>query len=326
MDYALTSDSLITFGRKSVRQNIAFTTWAALIDAVGPQLIPFVVKTERFADVPFQELGLAPVKISELIPQPGEMWILFCFRDAFREKLGAESALRTDGFPLVLEWRKGEPDSLLLAPTFHILADLVRRQLGVKEWGLWPAFRRYGDKVAFIDDSLFGTVHDSMSSIASAYGALLAGLSCAISGRHPPVWPFPTLQWDIVLGRTSGVAGLAEKLSVAADCSATVVTVAGEQRRQAKKVLLELQASADGARYRDITIESVRNSSSPEKLAERICEIATRRKRVLRLVVSLMLCLVALTVLSVLCWLDSNRTVIVPYADYVDSYGLPEGI
>ncbi|MBQ7187801.1 MAG: hypothetical protein IJR99_00135, partial [Kiritimatiellae bacterium] len=47
---------------------------------------------------------------------------------------------------------------------------------------------------------------------------------------------------------------------------------------------------------------------------------------VLRLVVSLMLCLVALTVLSVLCWLDSNRTVIVPYADYVDSYGLPEGI
>lgn len=236
-DYSFDAAILKTFASRSYPEDPAerFVYWADLADSVGPSMLPFLVQNGKWNDIPFAELGLKKFRPADLVPQPKEMWVLFCFRqDGVRPPPG--SPLRQDGFPLVLEWRKKTKDSPLLSPAFHDLAQKVREQIGASDWGLHPAFGRYGDKVSFADAGLFSDA-EHVSSIASAWGALAAGLSCAAENRWPRVWPFPTIQWNRETGRTAGVAGLREKLAVASDFGAEVVSVDRSQLREARKEL-----------------------------------------------------------------------------------------
>ena len=127
-EYSLTAESLLSFGRNPPQCERAFARWAAFADKVGQAIFPFIIKPGSLNAVPFRALGMTPVKLSDMVPQPGEMWVLFCFKSSFRESVLPDSPLRTDGFPLVLEWRKGQSDSELLSSAFHDLASRVREQ------------------------------------------------------------------------------------------------------------------------------------------------------------------------------------------------------
>ena len=196
-EYALTADALLNFGRNPPSGERAFVRWASFADRVGPSLLPFVIRPDRLDAVPFKALGLTPVRLSDMVPQPDEMWVLFCFRDSFRDAVPPGSPLRADGFPLVLEWRRGQGDSELLSGAFHELADRVRGQFGEggREWGLHPAFDRYGDAIAFTDPDLFSDSENS-PQIASAWGALAVGLHRRMTGKYHGRWPFPSIQWE----------------------------------------------------------------------------------------------------------------------------------
>ena len=295
------------------------------MDRVGPALLPFVIRPERFDEIPFLQLGIPSVRMSKLVCQPGEVWVLFCFRDSFRSKVGDGTPLRTDGFPLVLEWRKDVADSPLLADSFHRLADLVRRQLGVRGWGLCPSHARYGDKIAFTDAALFGDAAGGTSPIASAYGAVLAGLSCAVSGKRPTLWPFPSLQWDETRRKPCGVAGLREKLSVAADCGATVVTVAQEQKREARELLERLKGADGSGRYGKLSVHAVRDVADPRTLARCISDDAARRILLFRAALAGVLCVVVALLLAAAYWMDWRREKVLRFADYVERNGVAEG-
>ena len=325
MAYALTAEALLGFGRRFTRTGGALSAWAPFVDKVGPALLPLIILPDRYDEIPLVALGYSSAKLSALVPQPGEMWVLFCYRNSFRETVGKGSALRTDGFPLILEWRKDMGDSPLLSAAFHRLADQVRIQLGVEGWGLCPAYARFGDKIAFTDTVLFGDGDVDSHSIVSAYGAVLAGLSSAISGRHPPFWPFPTLQWDKQRRKPCGVAGLPEKLSVAADCGASVVTVANEQKREAKELLAKLKASEEGRRYGRLSVSVVRDVDEPKLLARRICEVSADHVRIRRIVMLGVAIIIGLFSAVVACWLDWRREKIEYYADYVERAGIAEG-
>lgn len=325
-DYALSSEALIAFGRASTQGGDRFVRWAALEDRIGPSLLPFNIKPECFGEIPFAELGRSPFNPSALVPQPGEMWVLFCFRETFSLVVREETPLRTDGFPLILEWRKDVPDSSLLSPAFHRLAALVRRQIGVESYGLHPAYARYRDNVSFTDPALFGDADDETSSIASAYGALLSGLSAAVAGKRYAFWPFPTMQWDEGRGKLCGVGGLREKLSVAADCSAAVVTVAEEQRRTAEETLKRLKTSSDGDRFNRMRIFGVKSISDSRKLGRNIYEMSIKRTRLVRAAAFSVFCLMTILFAGWLYWWDWNREKIVYYKDYVDKFGVPQGL
>ena len=326
-EYSLTAEALLSFGRNPPQRERAFVRWAAFADKVGQSILPFIIRPDRFEDVPFRALGMTPVKLSDMVPQPGEMWVLFCFKDSFREIISFDSPLRTDGFPLVLEWRRGQPDSELLSSAFRDLAKQVRGQFGEdgKGWGLHPAFDRYGDTIAFTDSNLFSDAENSLQ-IASAWGALAAGLHCCIQKKFPGIWPFPSVQWDWEHKRAAGVAGIEKKLSVAADCKATVVTVASEQKKDAQELLAKLKKSEDGDRYGSLSILAARNVDDPKVLARRMCDDVIRRIHFRRLMLSAVVFLVCLMVAAGLFLYDMTRPVSLYFADYVDCYGLPEGI
>ena len=326
-EYALTADALLNFGRDPPSGERAFVRWASFADRVGPSVLPFVIRPDRLDDVPFKALGLTPVRLSDMVPQPDEMWVLFCFRDSFRDAVPPDSPLRADGFPLVLEWRRGQGDSELLSGAFHELADRVRGQFGEggKEWGLHPAFDRYGDAVAFTDPDLFSDSENSLQ-IASAWGALAVGLHRRLTGKYHGGWPFPSIQWEWGHKKAAGVAGIAKKLSVAADCGATVVTVAGEQKREAQDLLARLKRSDADGRYGRLSILAARDVADPRALARGICDDAVRRGRLRRLMIAAGVFLCALVAAVGAFFYDSSRTVSFHYADYVDSFGLPEGI
>ena len=200
-EYSLTAAALLSFGGNPPQRERSFARWAAFADKIGQALLPFVICPDRLDEVPFSALGMKPVKLSALIPQPGEMWVLFCFRDSFREAVSPVSPLRKDGFPLVLEWRRGQEDSELLSSAFRELAGYVRRQFGEKGigWGLHPAFDRYGDAIAFTDPALFSDAENSLQ-IASAWGSLALGLHCRIANKPLGIvnttrwWASPALQ------------------------------------------------------------------------------------------------------------------------------------
>lgn len=326
-EYSLTAESLLAFGRNPPQSERAFARWAAFADKVGQAIFPFIIRPDCLNAVPFRALGMTPVKLSDMVPQPGEMWVLFCFKDSFREAVSPDSPLRTDGFPLVLEWRRGQPDSDLLSSAFHDLAARVREQFGEdgKGWGLHPAFDRYGDTIAFTDPELFSDAENSLQ-IASAWGALAAGLHCCITNKYYGVWPFPSVQWDWIHNRAVGVAGIAEKLSVAADCGATVVTVAGDQKRETQELISNLKKSKDDGRYGRLSVLAVLNIDNPRVLARKICDDAIKRVRFRRLIFSVVVFLVCLMAAFGLFIFDASRTVKCYYADYVDSFGLPQGI
>ena len=325
MEYALTAEALLGFGRRFVRSGGALSAWAPFVDNVGPPLLPMVIRPDKYDEIPLVALGYSAVKLAALVPQPGEVWVLFCYRESFRTAVGDGTPLRTDGFPLILEWRKDVSDSPLLSAAFHRLADRARKQLGVAGWGLCPAYGRYGDKIAFTDIALFGDEDGDSSSVASAYGAVLAGLSSAVSGRHPPFWPFPTLQWDGDRCKPRGVAGLKEKLSVAADCGATVVTVASEQKREALGLLAELQSSDTSGRYGRLSVLAVKDVSDPRRLARRICDDAAARIRAKRITVCGAVLFAVMIASALAYWLDWRREKIEYYADYVERDGVAEG-
>lgn len=326
MAYALTAEALLAFGRRFARTGGALSAWAPFVDQVGPPLLPLLIRPDKYDEIPLVALGYSAVKLAALVPQPGEVWVLFCYRDSFRIAAGNDTPLRTDGFPLILEWRKDVVDSPLLSETFHRLADQARRHLDADGWGLCPAYGRYGDKIAFTDAALFGGGDGDSSSVASAYGAVLAGLSSAKTGRLPSFWPFPTLQWDEKLRKPCGVAGLKEKLSVAADCGATVVTVAGEQKRAARKLLMELKSSDGGGRYGSLSVLAVKDVSDPKILARRICEDAAVHVRMRRILVCGAAMLAAMAASAIAYWLDWRMERIEYYADYVERNGVAEGL
>ena len=325
MEYALTAEALIGFGRNSARSKRGLSSWASLVDKVGPQLVPLIVRPDVYGEVPLAALGYASVELSALVPQPGEIWVLFCYRDSFRLAVGEGTPLRIDGFPLILEWRKDVSDSPLLSAAFHRLARKVRKQLGVEGWGLCPAYARFGDKVAFTDGALFGDEDGDSSSIASSYGALLAGLLSAVSGRWPSFWTFPTLQWDDSRHKPCGVAGLREKFSVAADCGATVVTVAHEQKQAALNLLADLKTSDVCKRYGRLSVHAVGDDSDPKELGRRICEDAARRIRARQIMALGLVCVMAWIALALVYWFDWKREKIAYYADYVERNGVAEG-
>lgn len=282
-EYSFDSATLRKFGARSYPADAAgrFAYWADFTDAVGPAMLPFLVRGERWDDIPFAELGLRNFRPSELAPQPKEMWVLFCYRQSGgRHPAAADSPLRQDGFPLVLEWRADTGDSPLLSPAFRDLAQKVRAQLGAPDWGLHPAFGRYGDKVSFADPGLFSDVEHA-SSIASAWGALAAGLSCAVRNRWPRVWPFPTIQWNRATGRTAGVAGLPEKLAVAADFGAEVVAVDRSQAGEARAAVRSLRREHRTGHGNGLAIYGV-SAGTPVAAAGQIARSSqwkTRRRR-----------------------------------------------
>jgi len=318
-EFAVTAKTILEFQRKrSPEEGLDY--WADLADAVGG-FLPFIVRREVIVDIPFERINLPRLRSADFVPKSGEIWVLFCF-DEQDVPLSADSPIRSDGFPLILEWRKGMSDSPLLSEAFHSLADLVREQHGVRDWGLCPSFLRYGDKIAFTDSALFADNKDAVY-VASAYGALTAGLSCAVSGKFPARWPFPTLQWDEKRWCIAGVGGLPRKFSVAANSGARVVTVAHEQLVKAKRSLEGLQRGPNGDLYADMRVCSVRDAWSPRVLARRIAFIESRVRRIIhRCVLAL---IVLLGIAGTVGW-DATREVYEYYDSFCDVWGRPQGI
>ena len=283
-EYSLTAEALLSFGQNPPPNERALARWAAFADKVGQSILPFIIRPDRLEDVPFRALGMTPVKLSDMVPQPGEMWVLFCFKDSFREAVSSDSPLRTDGFPLVLEWRRGQPDSELLSSAFRDLAKQVRGQFGEdgKGWGLHPAFDRYGDTIAFTDPNLFSDAENSLQ-IASAWGALAAGLHCCIEKKFPGDWPFPSIQWDWEHKRISGVAGIADKFSVAVDCGAETVTVAAEQMKDAGRILRDLKKGKAAGKFKDLRLYAVKDLQGVVDVSDDVAWGAWRRKRRMRI-------------------------------------------
>ena len=296
--------------------------WDDLSDRVGPAL-PFIVRSEAIAAIPFEEINLPRMKAGELRPKPGEMWVLFCLLGGETDA-STDSPIRADGFPIVLEWRKDTSDSPLLSSAFHALASLVRQQQGVEGWGLCPAYSRYGDNVDFTDPILFADHKDALY-VASAYGALAAGLVCATTGKHPSSWPFPTMQWDENHHDLVGVMGLAQKFSVAADFGARIVTVAQEQAESAKKTLQTLRQGTDGHRFGGLRICAVSGRGKPAETARRIAYVESKIVRT-RCAVAALLALVLLNVGGLAYWLDWQSEKIAYFSGCVDRFGVFEGL
>ena len=329
VQYSLTAEAIRNFlGRPlptDEEERLAY--WEEFTDTFGPMLLPFLVRPDAVRHVPFAALNLHRLEPGDFKPHAGEMWVLFRFMQDAQIHDDSTSPLRTDGFVLVLEWREGKGDSALLSEPVRALAEAVRSRLGVSGWGLWPSGERYGDKVSFADASVFAD-SDNAERVASAWGALAAGLLCATSNRHPPFWPFPTLQWDEKGGRIAGVEGLKEKFSVAADCGARVVTVAQEQKRDACELLEKMRLGPDGARFKRLSVYAVKSQSDPRRLAERIAFGASDRRRLIRRIVVLgvTLPLAALLLLGGAFAYDSLTPVERYYRDYVVRYGVPQGL
>lgn len=279
VDYAYNASALRKFDEDFPKGESTIRPWLELADAIGPMLLPFVVKPNEYSRIPFSAIGVAPTPLSDLTPRRGEMWVLFCYR---RESLFKNiTPLRNDGFALVLEWRKGRVDSQLLSTSFHCLATEVRRQLSIQGWSIHPAFDRYGDRVSFTDTELFSDA-DHGSNVASAWGALAAGLYCAENDRHPARWPFPSLQWDETKNVVLGVAGLQEKAQVALDCGAKSLVV---EKLQVQNVRRDLEKSC--VKISDIhlpVIYGVSQNSNVVRIAEEVAFGVERRGRNRRLV------------------------------------------
>jgi len=276
-DYSYSSVALWKFIREFDENRSAVRSWMELADAIGPMLLPFVVKTETYPTIPFAAIGIKPTPLSTLCPRRGEMWILFCFRkNVFGE---GDSPIRSDGFALVLEWRKGRSDSPLLASSFHRLANDVRRQLSITGWGLYPSFDRYGDRISFTDPELFSDA-EHIDNVTSAWGALAAGLHCANADEYPSQWPFPSVQWDERTKSVMGVAGLQEKVSVARDCGATSIVVEKKQATMVNRFVRKL--AGEGGQ---ILVHGVNQCANARKLASMLAFGVERRRRKIRIAV-----------------------------------------
>lgn len=326
--FALTAKAILAAAARPLPDDAAdpFVWWADLADAVGPVLLPFLTRPECYDRAPTEELGLEPTPLRSLTPQRGEMWVLFCYRAGEMVEALRMSPLRSDGFPLILEWRSGGEDSPLLSSALRALASCVRGQLGVDGWSLHPAFDRYGDQVDFSDSELFSD-SEHVDSVASAWGALASGLWCVTTGRYPPEWPFPSVQWDERRGCVAGVAGVREKLSVAADCGAAVVTLARAQRREAAGLLADLREGPDGGRFRHLRLHAVRDIRDARSAAAEIAFGFASGRRCRRRIVALVLApfLTMLALCGLHCW-DTHRSFSKYYAAVVCHYGLPQGL
>ena len=298
-DFSLEAETILRFWERPLPEDgaSALQLYADAVAAAGPAL-PFVLTKQGLEGYPYAELGGNRVLPSDLSPLPGEVWVVFCFHRQFAERAVARTLLRTDGFMLVLEWRKGEADSALLSSAFHALAALVRKQQNVTGWGLHPAFFRYQDKVDFTDRSLFAD-DAHVADVASAYGALAAGLQCAVTNSFPREWAFPTIQWDPALGRIAGVAGLEQKLSVAADCGGRVVAVAAEQVAAAERLLEDLR-QGDQTRFGRLCVRGVKPIAQFDRQARAIASCADDAQRKSQR--ALMAAVGAVTVAGTVAW------------------------
>ena len=339
--FACLAESLKAFEESLGKDGIR--AWRRLINGqyggqrlwgLGPQTVKFFVRPDCYRDIPISQLNLEPGEFAEGYRYvPGEMPILFAYKESMRASIGEKSPLRRDGFVLVLEWRKGVGDSPLLSSAFHVWADLVRKQLGADDsWGLWPSARVYQDKVDFTDQALFPNADaENADHVASSYGALLAGLWCALKSERqsknawPGEWSYPTLRWNTETEAVDGVNGLGEKLSVAVDCGAQVVTVAQEQAGRAKKTLWDLRQGADGRRFGGLRICAVSGRGKPVETARRIVYVKSKIVRT-RCAVAALLALLFLNIGVLFYWLDWQGEKIAYFVDYVDCYGVPQGI
>lgn len=313
--FSFTAGALLSFGRKPPASD---AQWAIFADKVGQSVLPFIVRPDRLDAVPFAKLGMRPVRLSDMVPQQGEMWVLFCFKDSFRNAVSPDSPLRTDGFPLVLEWRRGQDDSPLLSCAFHDLAERVRRQIGEagRGWGLHPAFNRYADRTSFVDPALFSDAENSLQ-VASAWGALAAGLRCCVTGKFPRAWTFPSIQWDWDGRKTLGVAGVAQKLSVAADCGADTVMVAADQWKGAAKALRELKKGSDGKRFGDLCLYVAKDVPDANAVADDIAWGPSRKRKRKWLFSTAAILLFAMTA-GLFLWQHNEKDVAVQRQHVVD--------
>lgn len=313
--FSFTAGALLSFGRKPPS---SAAQWAIFADKVGQSVLPFIIRSDRLDAVPFAKLGMRPVRLSDMVPQQGEMWVLFCFKDSFRNAVSPDSPLRTDGFPLVLEWRRGQDDSPLLSGAFHDLAERVRRQIGEagRGWGLHPAFNRYADRTSFVDPALFSDAENSLQ-VASAWGALAAGLRCCVTGKFPRAWTFPSIQWDWDGRKTLGVAGVAQKLSVAADCGADTVTVAADQWKSAAKALRELKKGSDGKRFGDLRLYVAKDVPDANAVADDIVWGPSRKRKRELLFSTAAILLFAMTA-GLFLWQHNEKNVAVQRQHVVD--------
>lgn len=296
VDYAYNANALRKFDEDFPRDESRVRSWLELVDAVGPMLLPFIVKPNEYSKIPFSAIGIAQTPLSELTPRRGEMWVLFCFRQNGLFK--NNTPLRSDGFALVLEWRKGRMDSPLLSSSFHRLASEVRCQLSISGWSIHPAFDRYGDRVSFTDAELFSDA-DHSSNVASAWGALASGLYCAENDKHPSRWPFPSLQWDEGKKSVLGVAGLREKTQVAVDCGAKSLVV---ERLQVPAVrgYLEESRRSNGEGHQPL-VYGVARLPTALRIAEEIAFGVERRGRKRRMLLSVATLIITLGIASFVC-------------------------
>ena len=223
--------------------------------------LPFFTDPSVYVRFPFKRMGEAQINIANLTPAKGEAWVLFCYATSTHSRT---SPLRTDGFMIPFEWRRNTEHSKLIPSSMRRQADevlafyAIHGMLGVHEqnrgrrdgvglnfapargasdasetgtWGLHPSFCRFGDKIDFSDESLFG------GEVGSAWGALVVGLESACRGIVPVNWPFCSLQFNREAGRAMSVEGIERKLAVAASYACREFVVAPEQLAEAQNVL-----------------------------------------------------------------------------------------
>ena len=314
--YRPSGEALLKFRKCTcpATEEALFVFYSKFAKEFGPALIPFFIRRECLVQIPYKALGLNEIDPAQFTQREGEMWVLFCFKGELLR--GQEqSPVRSDGFVLILEWRKDKPDSEFLSPAFHELANLVRRQQGVEGWGLYPASARYGDKIIdFTDNELF-------SEVASAYGALMAGLYCVRQHRYPAHWPFPTMQWDSALGRISGVGGLHEKIFVAKDYGARVITVAKGQEDVAGSVIRN-----EIALKHQVKIYGVSPIMNHELQAEKIAFGFEKRQKLVKylLLLALLPLVLVLATMGIFYW-DMTRDVVEYYRGHELLFGADVG-
>lgn len=206
--------------------------------------LPFFVNPSVYKNFPFTVLGEPEIKLTNLSPLQGEAWVLFCYHHAINNK---KSMLRTDGFMIPFEWRENTEHSHLIPKTLHNLADRIlsspflfsslslNSQSQSVRWGLHPSFQRFGERIDFSDDELFG------ENIGSAWGTLAVGLVAARNRYVPSAWPFCSLQFNYLTGSLLSVEGIESKLAVATSYGCREFLVSPSQVTEANHALEELK-------------------------------------------------------------------------------------
>ncbi len=304
--------------------------WLDLLDDFGPSLPRFLLDGSCAPSIPdgdaaLNELRQSLVKhpVSSLTPDVGSVWVLFVFDDRLD---GLPRPFRRDGVLLPFEWRRDcESHSELLPEALLRLADKVKLQYGdeARDCTLHPS-RHFLDAVDFRVDG-----DEFKFSFDSAWGALATGLHLLLSRKKElKAWPFSTIAYDFENGVPQAVGGLDRKLLLAASAGAEEIAVAPVQYREARKTLAALQAEhpKDKALGR-LRIYHWRPSGDLRRSVTALakCNQPKYRKRFLFCVASLFMFAIP-CLMGYAYWLDWKTERISYFKDYVDVYGVPQGV